>query len=205
MHSSPTISRSIGPTAISSSSGKLPLLNPCKKLMPHYSSISVQVSGRLHVVIMQGEEQPLRLKAGNIEKDAPQHWGSISKQFTAASVALLVEKGMIDWRDDIRQICPDLPEFKLGGVAQTVTIDDLLYMRSGLSEFLSFALISGANPDLLDNQKVLDLLGTHPALLFAPGSQYVYCNTNYTILAKIVADVARVKNLLRPEEGLCRF
>ena len=85
-----------------------------------------------NLVIMREEEPPYLLTGGTIPSDAPQHWGSVSKQFTAACILELVSNQYLNFDDDIRTICPDLPEFTYEGVAQTITVDQLLYMQSGL-------------------------------------------------------------------------
>lgn len=86
------------------------------------------------VIMRPGVEKAVCLNAGNLPLNAPQHWGSVSKQFTAACIAKLVDQGKIKWTDDIRQYLPELPEFTWESHPQKVTIDDLAHMSSGLSE-----------------------------------------------------------------------
>ena len=57
--------------------------------------------------------------------------GSSSKAFTAASIAMLVDEGKLNWDDKVRKY---IPEFKLYSpyVTEEFTIRDLLTHRSGL-------------------------------------------------------------------------
>jgi len=158
-----------------------------------------------NLVIMPEGKPYCILSAGHIQPNDTQHWGSVSKQFTAACITQLVGKGLLKWDDDIREVCPDLPEFRLNGEVQKVTVDDLLHMRSGLPDFYSLALISGNDPEKLENTDILDLLNKHPGLIYAPGSQETYCNTNYTILAKITENVAKNNHLLEEHETFRDF
>ncbi len=144
-----------------------------------------------NLVVMPEGKSPVLFHAGEILPDGPQNWGSNSKQFTAACIDKLVKEGSIEYEDDIRKLCPDLPEFKLDGVAQTVTVDDLLHMRSGLPEVWATALMAGVDAEKLDNAQLLELLHKHPGMVFSPGSKQMYCNTNYYLLAKIVEDVSQ--------------
>lgn len=139
-----------------------------------------------NVVVMQEGKEAVLYKGGEMPENAPINWGSVSKQFTAACIDLLVKLGLIKYDDDIRILCPDLPEFKLNGKVQKVTVDDLLHMRSGLPEVGGISLMQGVDAELLENAKQLSNLEKHPGMVFAPGEKFMYCNTNYYILAKIV-------------------
>ena len=59
---------------------------------------------------------------------------SLSKAFTVASIAMLVEEGALDWKDPVGK---HLPWFKLYDdyVTEHMTIEDLLCHRSGLITF----------------------------------------------------------------------
>jgi hypothetical protein len=160
----------------------------------HCKDYPKELQAGCNLVVMPGnmpeKESALLFQAGNILPDGPQNWGSTSKQFTAACIDKLVKQGKIKYDQDIREICPDLPEFKLDGIVQKVTVDDLLHMRSGLPEVWATALMAGVNAEVLDNKELLNLLNKHPGMIFSPGSKEMYCNTNYYILAKIVEEVS---------------
>ncbi len=143
-----------------------------------------------NLAILQNAGRPLHvpivLHSPGIPLDADQHWGSVSKQFTAACIAKLVAMGKLDWNDDAGKLL-GLPPFKLGEEKdKTVTVDQLLHMRSGLPEMTTLAALVGKDDLLMSLEEKLTLLSKYPNLEFEPGSQEAYCNTNYYLLAAIV-------------------
>ena len=110
------------------------------------------------------------------------HIASVSKQFTALAVSLLVREGKVDLNADIRSYLPYMPDF---GAA--ITVRDLLQQTSGLRD--NGALLQLAGRDLRDlqhQQHVINLMQRQRALNFSPGTAFQYSNTNYALLAQIV-------------------
>ena len=74
----------------------------------------------------------------NLETDTPIrptsifHVASVSKQFTAASIVLLLERGKVKLSDPVRKYIPELPAY-----ADPVTIDHLIHHTSGIRDFLT--------------------------------------------------------------------
>jgi CubicO group peptidase (beta-lactamase class C family) len=128
--------------------------------------------------------------------NSPQHIGSVSKQFTAMCVALLVDRGLINLEDDIRTCIPSmrqLPPFKgPEGEPVTIQVKHLLHMQSGLPETVALAGFNGFADESLDNDEkmalVIKYFDQNPNLIFKPGEEYSYCNTNYILLAELVAE-----------------
>lgn len=111
--------------------------------------------------------------------------GSVSKQFTAFAVVLLEARGRLSLDDDIRKHLPELPEF-----AQGVTIRNLLQHTGGLREIYNTLMIGGwQSGDAMMQEQAVRLVLAQPALQFAPGSEHLYNNTGYMLLAEIVARV----------------
>lgn len=110
---------------------------------------------------------------------------SVSKMFTAMSVMMLKEDGMVDLDADIRTY---LPSFPYDGV----TVRMLLTHRSGLSRYMSLAHDEWKNKEIpLTNEDMLGLLiQFKPKPYFMPGKGFHYCNTNYALLACIVEAVS---------------
>jgi len=108
--------------------------------------------------------------------------GSVSKQFTAAAIALLVQDGRIRLDDDIRKYVPELPDY-----GKKITIDQLVHHMSGVRDFWSLVDASGMRPD--DGYTVADvvkLASRQRHLNFDPGAEYNYSNTGYVLLGVIV-------------------
>jgi len=111
---------------------------------------------------------------------------SVTKQFIALSVLLLEQGGKLRLDDDIHKYFPELPEYE-----STVTLRNLLNQTSGLWEYSTmFRYYGGRNPvDYASIKDVLALLKGQNQLLFAPGSQWKYCNTNYALLGELVTRI----------------
>lgn len=113
--------------------------------------------------------------------------GSLSKQFTAAAVALLVLDGRLSLDDDVRVHVPELPDY-----GTPIPLHRLLTHTSGLRDWGSVADISGWGREERshDHDDVLDILGRQTALNFEPGHEYSYSNSGYNLLAIVVARVS---------------
>src|SRR6266516_3580375 len=108
--------------------------------------------------------------------------GSASKQFTAASVVLAAEQGFLSLDDNVRKYIPELPDY-----GQPITLLDMLHQTSGLSDVLAMLWISGRNSeDVHPTAELMDLIVRQKALNFKPGSEFMYSNTNYFLLAEVV-------------------
>jgi CubicO group peptidase (beta-lactamase class C family) len=113
--------------------------------------------------------------------------GSVSKQFTAAAVALLAAEGHLSLDDDIREYIPEVPDY--GGI---ITIRHLFTHTSGLRDWGSVAAISGwGRPDRThDHDHVLEIIQRQTALNYPPGEAYSYTNSGYNLLAILVERVS---------------
>jgi CubicO group peptidase (beta-lactamase class C family) len=122
-----------------------------------------------------------------IRGDTPFHVASISKQFTAAAIVLLAQKGKLSLDDEIHKYLPEL-----GDLGAPITIRELLHMTSGLRDQWELLQLAGYrySLDLITDQDVLSLVDRQRSLNFPPGSRYLYSNTGYTLLAQIVARVS---------------
>ena len=105
--------------------------------------------------------------------------GSISKQFTATAVLLLVEDGKLSLDDTVSRFFPELTR------ANEVTIRELLSHTSGYEDYApqDYTIPLWTKPG-----KPLDLvhLWAGKPLDFAPGTQWQYSNTNFVLAALIV-------------------
>lgn len=110
------------------------------------------------------------------------HVASIFKQFTAAVIALLVMTKTVSLDDDIRKYLPELPEF-----GKPILIRHLLYHTSGLRDYHELLGLTGwHDTDPLNNDMVVELLTRQRELNFEPGSEHLYSNSGYLLLAEIV-------------------
>lgn len=114
------------------------------------------------------------------------HVASISKQFTAAAIALLVLDGKLLLDDEVRRYLPELPDF-----GAPITLRQLIHHTSGLRDQWSLLEMSGwrYSQDLITNDDVMGAVKRQKTLNFPPGSRFSYSNTGYTLLALIVEQV----------------
>jgi CubicO group peptidase (beta-lactamase class C family) len=113
--------------------------------------------------------------------------GSVSKQFAAAAILLLVEDGKIALDDDIRKYLPEMPEY-----GRPITVDMLLSHTSGLRDWGSVVELAGwpRTSRVYTPVEVLQIASRQKALNYAPGEAYSYTNTGYNLAAWIVLRVS---------------
>ena len=104
--------------------------------------------------------------------------GSVSKQFTAALVLMLVEDGKMTLDDPIGKYLPHLTR------ANEVTIRQILSMTSGYQDYWPEDYVMTSMMAPTKAQHILDVWGNKP-LDFEPGTQWQYSNTNYVIAGRI--------------------
>jgi CubicO group peptidase (beta-lactamase class C family) len=110
---------------------------------------------------------------------------SVTKQFTAACIALLVEKGQIALDDDIRKYVPEMPEYEW-----PIKIRHLIHHTSGIRDFTRLAVLRGVHLESSCSElDLLQLIARQKQLCFRPGETQHYCNSGYFLLGLIVKRV----------------
>ena len=109
--------------------------------------------------------------------------GSVSKQFTAGAIQLLCREGKLALTDDVRKFVPEVPAF-----GPTITIRHLLTHTSGIRDQWGLLSAAGRPPGSAVHtlNEILDLVNRQRELNFAPGKDYLYSNTGYSLLAWVV-------------------
>jgi CubicO group peptidase (beta-lactamase class C family) len=114
---------------------------------------------------------------------------SVTKQFTAAAVMLLVRDGKLRYEDLLTDLFPDFPEY-----GRAITIRNLLNHTSGMPDYEELMPAAGRSVPVEDVQiqdaGVLDLLKRQKAGWFGPGSGWRYSNSSYILLGLIVEKVS---------------
>jgi CubicO group peptidase (beta-lactamase class C family) len=114
---------------------------------------------------------------------------SVSKQFTAMAVMLLVHDGKLRYDDRLTDIFPDFAEY-----GKAITVRHLLQHTSGLKDYED--LMPAADPKVpveqiqIQDAGVLDLLKRDTGTKFAPGTKWDYSNSGYVLLGLIVQKVS---------------
>ncbi len=108
--------------------------------------------------------------------------GSITKQFTAAGILLLVQEGKLSVDDKISQHLKETPESWAN-----ITVRHLLTHTSGIKNYTGldgFQLTKH-----LTQAQFIKAIGALP-LEFQPGESWKYCNTGFSLLGYIIENVS---------------
>jgi len=109
--------------------------------------------------------------------------GSITKQFTATAIMMLVEQGKIDLADPIGKYLSDVPE-----TWTAITIRQLLTHTSGIPDYEEIMGYGGyRNP--MTSAQIIALAAGRP-LDFPPGTKWNYSNTGYYLLTLILEKIS---------------
>ncbi|HWJ21257.1 MAG TPA: serine hydrolase domain-containing protein [Gemmatimonadaceae bacterium] len=108
---------------------------------------------------------------------------SLSKQFTATAVMLLVADGRLHYDDSLATFLPALPAY-----ARRVTVRQLLNHTAGLPDYEDF--VPDSQTAQVHDADIPALIARATAPRFAPGTQYAYSNTGYVLLALVVERVS---------------
>ena len=113
------------------------------------------------------------------------HISSVSKNFTAAGILLLEERGKLNLTDAISKYIPDYP----GG--SEITIHYLLTHTSGITNVNDLPEYNVASRSHQTPESLILLFKNKP-LEFDPGSRFQYSNSNYNVLAFIIESVSKL-------------
>jgi CubicO group peptidase (beta-lactamase class C family) len=110
------------------------------------------------------------------------YMGSVSKQFTAASVVLAAEQGSLALDDDVHKYLPELPDY-----GHAVTLRQMIHQTSGLRDFFTLLSLSGHDVSGFNSpEDILKLVARQTGLNNPPGEEWIYSNTNYFLLGIVV-------------------
>jgi CubicO group peptidase (beta-lactamase class C family) len=128
----------------------------------------------------------------NLEYDIPNgpatvfHVASVSKQFTAMAILLLERQGKLAINDDVHKYLPELPSY-----GARITLHQLMNHTSGLRDQWDLLVMAGWRmDDVITQRQILDMVFHQKKLNFPPGTEHLYSNTGFTLLAEIVRRVS---------------
>ena len=148
-------------------------------------------TGGVAAIIHRGEVLHLKgYGAANRELDAP--WtpdtryliASLTKSMTASVILELQDRGLLNIDDPLSKHLPGFPRFD-----EEITLRHLLTMTSGLWQDEALLPLAGVGSTVsLDT--LYELSRGQRRLDYPPGSDYRYTDTNYRLLARIIARVS---------------
>ena len=104
---------------------------------------------------------------------------SLTKQFTAMAILILVNDSKLSLKDPMSKFFPEFPGYGSG-----ITIRHLLTHSSGIVDYES--LLPDTQTVQIHDRDVLRLLSAIDTVYFKPGEQYRYSNSGYALLALII-------------------
>ena len=144
------------------------------------------------VLVARGNEVLLSKGYGsaNLEWEIPNapstkfRLGSITKQFTAASILLLEERGKLTLDDPVKKHLPDAP-----ASWDNVTIFHLLTHTAGIPSFTGFPDYRSTQTVATTPEKLVARFRDR-SLEFAPGERMNYSNSGYVLLGYLIERIA---------------
>ena len=109
--------------------------------------------------------------------------GSITKQFTAACILLLEERGKLSVDDPVKKYMPDAP-----AAWGTITIFNLLTHTSGIPNFTGFPDYHSTEPFPVAPAELVARFRDKP-LDFEPGAKWNYSNSGYVLLGYLIEKI----------------
>ncbi len=111
---------------------------------------------------------------------------SNTKTMTAAVTVLLVQEGKLRFDDAVSKYVQGVPN------GDGITISELLKLRSGLPSYTDAPELTESldqDPTRVWTPREMLAIAFKRPSLFAPGTEYNYCNTNYVLLGLIIEQV----------------
>jgi CubicO group peptidase (beta-lactamase class C family) len=143
------------------------------------------------VLVAKGTEVVLTKGYGsaNLEWEVPNspatkfRLGSITKQFTAASILLLQERGKLNVQDPVKKYMADAP-----AAWDKITIYHVLTHTSGIPSFTSFPEYAKWEPFATTAAEEVAWFRDKP-LDFVPGEKWSYSNSGYVLLGYLIEKI----------------
>lgn len=115
---------------------------------------------------------------------------SVTKQFTAMAIMLLVRDGKLHYDDRLTDVFPGFPAY-----GKAITIRELLNHTSGLQDYEDLMSPPAPGPppgkiSQIQDAAVLDLLEHQTTTKFTPGTKWEHSNSGYVALGLVVAKVS---------------
>lgn len=181
----------------------LPMLAKANSIMKNDKDLAAQIDQMLAdtfkanepgaaVIVLRDGKPILRKGYGlaNLELGVPVtpqmvfRLGSITKQFTAVAILMLVEAGKIKLSDEVTRYLPDYPTH-----GQKITVEQLLTHTSGVKNYTALPAWYGLWRKDMSLEELIALFKDEP-LDFNPGTQWSYSNSGYVLLGAIIEKVS---------------
>ncbi|OGC06342.1 hypothetical protein A2V82_16255 [candidate division KSB1 bacterium RBG_16_48_16] len=153
-----------------------------RAMQPGYPGAAVLVSQNGKILFENGYGLANRAKDIAIVPATTFRIGSITKQFIAAAILRLAEKGLLSTSDKLSKFYPDFPR------GDEVTIYHLLTHTSGIHSFTSVPDFIEKVTGAITQQEMIDNIKGY-GYDFDPGKSFLYNNSGYYLLGCIIEKV----------------
>lgn len=153
-----------------------------QRAVPYGFSGGVLAASGRDVVLRGGYGIANRASGVATTGDTVFYIGSLTKQFTAAAILKLMDEGKLTPQDPISRFLPNVPEDK-----RAITLHQLLTHSSGLPSEVGDTY----GPPIGRDENLARVLAA--PLATAPGTEYLYSNPGFTLLAAIIELVSGVE------------
>lgn len=106
--------------------------------------------------------------------------GSITKQFTAVSILILLEQGKLNLDDEITKFIPEYPTQE-----KIITVHHLLTHSSGIKSYTSMSSFMKTAKEDKTPKELIDVF-KNEEMDFDPGEKFLYNNSGYILLGYII-------------------
>lgn len=110
---------------------------------------------------------------------------SVTKQFTVASIFILVQKGLISLNTKLTDIFENFPDY-----GKKISIKNLLNHTSGLIDYEE--LIPDTATIQVKDTDALRMMYEQSSTYFEPGTKFKYSNTGYALLSLVVEKISGI-------------
>lgn len=157
--------------------------------------ISEKLTPGLQISVRQGQQILFEQGFGqaNLETATPltsssiMRIGSVTKQFTAATILLLEQEGKLSVGDRLSRYMPAFPR------AEDITLERMLNHTSGLGNYTDAssleAFLRAGRPDRTTGEMIELVAGSDNLMRFEPGAAWAYSNTAYVLLGAVIEAV----------------
>ena len=113
--------------------------------------------------------------------------GSVSKQFTAAGVLRLIQKGKLGLEDDVRKYIPELPDY-----GSPIQVYHLLTHTSGIKDWGTVVEMGGwpRTTRVYQQAHVYATICRQKTLNFKPGTAFAYSNSNHNLMVLLIERIS---------------
>jgi CubicO group peptidase (beta-lactamase class C family) len=120
-----------------------------------------------------------------LSQESPIAVGSVAKIVTSLVIGTLIQEGKLTLDADIRSFVPELAHYPL-----PITVRELLTHTSGVRDFRQLLAMSSWRPqdEVLDSD-VSQMIARQRQTSFVPGSEALYSNSDFYVLAKLAAHI----------------